>query len=58
MANACETVFAQFKKMRSIHCGFYKWKTKDDNQKKVYSKIRLAIDTEFYYRAFANPCTM
>jgi hypothetical protein len=29
---------------------------KDDNQKKFIPQ--LAIDTEFYYRAFANPCTM
>jgi hypothetical protein len=55
MANACETVFAQFKKMRNIHCGFYKKKKYHDQKKFI---PQLAIDTEFYYRAFANPCTM
>ncbi len=38
MANAGETVFAQFTKMQSIHRGFYKWKTEDDN-KKIRSSI-------------------
>ncbi len=38
MANAGKTLFAQFTKVRSIHCGFYKWKRMDADEK-VYSKI-------------------
>jgi hypothetical protein len=47
MGNAGKTIFAQFIKMR---------KMKDDKQKKVIPQS--AIDTEFFHRAFANPCTM
>ncbi len=56
MASAGKTVFAQFKKERSIHRAIYKWKTIDDNLKKFIPQ--LAIDTEFCHRAFANTCTM
>jgi hypothetical protein len=54
MANAGKTVFVQFTKVRSIHQGFYKWKMKDDNQKKFLPKI--AIDTDLLDSAFANCC--
>jgi hypothetical protein len=56
MASAGMTVFVQFTTARSIHRSIYKWKTMDDNQKKFIPK--LEIDTEFFHRAFANPCTM
>ncbi len=56
MATADKTAFAQFTKVKSIHRGFYKWKMKDDNKKKFIPQ--LAIDTKFFHRAFANPCTM
>jgi hypothetical protein len=36
LVDAAKTVFAQFPNARSIHRGFYKRKTIDDN-KKVYS---------------------
>ncbi len=46
----------QFTNARIIHCGFYKWKTLDDEQKNVIPQ--LAIDTEVFHRVFANPCTL
>jgi|LakMenEpi03Aug12_release.lakeMendotaPanAssembly.Ray.scaffolds.fasta_scaffold4347474_1 hypothetical protein len=54
MANASKTIFAQFTKARSIHRGFYKRKTIDDNQKNF--NPQLAMDTKFFHRTFANPC--
>jgi hypothetical protein len=54
MASACKTVFAQFTKEQSIHR--YGVFMMDDNQNKFIPQ--LAIDTEFFHRAFANPCTM
>jgi hypothetical protein len=56
MANASETLFVQFTKVRNIHCGFNKWNAMDDDQKKFISQ--LAIDTQYFQPAFANPCTM
>jgi hypothetical protein len=32
MVKAVKTVFAQITNAQSIHRGFYKWKTIDDNQ--------------------------
>ncbi len=37
---------AQFTNAWSIHSGFYKWKTMDDDQKKFI--LQLAIDTKFF----------
>ena len=56
MASAGKTVFAQFTKARSINGAFYKWKTKDENQKMFI--LQLAIENEFFQHAFANPRTM
>jgi hypothetical protein len=42
--------------MQSIHRGFFKLKMMDDDQKKCIPQ--LAIETEFFHRAFVNPCTM
>ncbi len=39
MAIAGKTVFAQFTQARSIHRGFYKWKTMDDYQKKFIPQL-------------------
>ncbi len=50
MANAGKTVFEQFTKVQSIHRSFYKAKMKGIPQ--------LTIYTEFFHRAFVNPCTM
>jgi hypothetical protein len=47
---------AQFTNVQSIHSGFYKWKTMDDDQKKFI--LQLAIDTKCFYCAFVNPCSM
>ncbi len=47
---------AQFTKTRSIHCGFYKWKTMDDN-KKMFTP-QLAFDTKIFHCTFVNPWTM
>ncbi len=47
---------AQFTNARSILSGFYKWKTMDNNQKKIIPQ--LSIDTKFFHSAFVNPCTM
>ncbi len=45
MASADKTVFSQFKKVRSIHRGFYKWKSMDDcdNQIKFILQKELGI---------------
>ncbi len=43
MASADKTVFTQFTKARSIHRGFFKWKTMDDNQKKIIPQKELGI---------------
>jgi hypothetical protein len=45
MANAGKTLFAQFTKVRSIHCVFYKCKTMDDDDQRKFIP-QLAIDTE------------
>jgi hypothetical protein len=44
---------AHFTNARSIHSGFYKWKTMDDNKKKLIAQ--MVIDTKFFHRAFVNP---
>jgi hypothetical protein len=41
---------------RSIHSGFYQWRTIDDNQKRFIP--HLAIDTELFHSTFVNPCMM
>jgi hypothetical protein len=52
------TTIAQLTNARSIHRGFYKWKTMDEDKKKFISQ--LAIDTEFkfFQCAFVNPGMM
>ncbi len=52
MASSSKTVFAQFTQARSIHRGFYKRKTMDNNPKKFIPQ--LATDTENFHRAFAG----
>jgi hypothetical protein len=56
LVNDGKTVFAQFTNARSIHSGFYKRKTIDDNQKKFIPLF--AIDNEFFQSVFFNPCSM
>jgi hypothetical protein len=46
----------QLPKAWSIRLGFSLFKMKDDDQKKFTSL--LAIDSAFFHRAFAIPCTM
>jgi hypothetical protein len=47
---------AQFMNALSFHIGFYKWKTRDDDQKKFFPQ--LPIDTKCFHCAFVNPCVM
>ncbi len=54
--NGGVNTIAQFTNAQSIHPGFTKWKTLDEDKKKFIPQ--LAIDTEFFHRAFANPWTM
>jgi hypothetical protein len=57
MANSDKTVFAQFKKTQSIHGrGYYKERMKDENPKSSVRNLQLI--PHFFYRVFANPCTM
>ncbi len=44
MACAGKTVLAQFTTAPSIHRGFYKWKTKDDNQKMFILQWQLRLN--------------
>ncbi len=46
--DAEKIVFAQFTKVGSIHRGFYKWKKKDDNQKKFIPRWKNSV-------SIANP---
>jgi hypothetical protein len=46
----------QFTNARSIHSGFYQWRMIDDNEKRFIP--HLAIDNDFFHRAFVNPCMM
>ncbi len=48
--------FCVIYKARSIHSGFYKWKTIEDNQKKFIPPLSIVV--EFFHCLFANPCTM
>jgi hypothetical protein len=50
MANAGKTLFALFTKVWNIHRGFL------DDDKKIIPL--LAVDTEYFQRAFANPCSV
>jgi hypothetical protein len=56
MGIADKIAFMKFTNVRSTHCGFYKKKINDDDQKKLTPQ--LAIDSRFFHRAFANHCTM
>jgi hypothetical protein len=57
LTSAGKAVFAQFTKVRSIHRRFSS-KPMDDNQKCLFCNWQLVINTEFFHRAFANPCRM
>ncbi len=41
MSVAGKAVFAQFTKVQSIHRGFYKWKTINDNQKMFIPQLAI-----------------
>jgi hypothetical protein len=45
-----------FTNVQSIHNGFCKWNTMDDNPKKFIPQ--MAIDTKFFHSTFVNPCMM